>query len=138
MFNISLLLLDETDRKSIWFVGWDGGAVGSHQMLFLRGNDEKPHLALDPTLGIACLASFDEVASGKPVSPDSIVLIAANDQLKESRDAFVRALLEGKFRPSDLLYCFHSAEDLMLRYGNPFDWPTPAVVVLRNRHHPNT
>lgn len=132
-YYISLLLVDETDRRSISFIGWDGGAVGNHQMLFVGDKGKKPTLALDPTLGIACIADFDEVASGNPIPPDAVAIIGASAELKDSRQEFIRALLEGQFRPSDLLYYFHTAEDYLSRYGNPFDWPTPAVSVLRNR-----
>lgn len=133
-YYISRLLLGEADRKPLSFVGWDGGKVGNHQMLFLSNRDMAPHLAIDPTLGIACIASFDDIASGKPIPPDAIAIIGAREQLEDSRAVFIAALLEGQFRPSDLLYYFSSVEDYLTRYGNPFDWPTPAISVLRDRH----
>ncbi|MGF6311265.1 hypothetical protein ABIB82_005269 [Bradyrhizobium sp. i1.8.4] len=123
-YYISRLLLSEEDRKPLSFVGWDGGAVGNHQMLFLSEHGKMPHLAIDPTLGIACIATFDEIASGKPIPPDAIAIIGAREQLSASRLAFVTALLRGQFRPSQLLYYFPTGEDYLTRYGNPFDWPT--------------
>ncbi len=131
---ISGLMLDEIDRRPLSFVGWDGGAIGSHQMLLLGSREQTAGLMLDPTLGIASIASFDEIASGKPIARNSIAIIGATPQLADSREAFVTALLEGQCRPSDLLYYFHSAEDFLNRYGNPFDWPTPAVDVLRKHY----
>jgi hypothetical protein len=130
---IAGLMLDEIDRRPLGFVGWDGGAIGSHQMLLLGSREQTAGLMLDPTLGVASIASFDEIASGKPIARSSIAIIGATPQLADSRETFVTALLEGQCRPSDLLYYFHSAEDLLNRYGNPFDWPTPAVDVLRKR-----
>jgi len=133
-YYISRLVLSETDRKPLSFVGWDGGAIGNHQMLFLSDVGKAPHLAIDPTLGVACIASFNEIASGKPVPADAIAIIGATKQLDASRATFNTALLEGQFRPSDLLYYFPSAEDYLTRYGNPLDWPTPAISILRSRH----
>ncbi|MHC2338597.1 hypothetical protein [Bradyrhizobium sp. USDA 4454] len=133
-YYISRHLLSEADRKQLAFVGWDGGAVGNHQMLFLSERGKPPHLAIDPTLGIACIASFDDIASGKPIPPDAIAIIGATEQLSASRVVFVTALLQGQFRPSDLLYYFPTVEDYLTRYGNPFDWPTPAISVLRDRY----
>ncbi|WP_156928703.1 hypothetical protein [Bradyrhizobium sp. th.b2] len=133
-YYFSRLLLGEADRRPLSFVGWDGGAVGNHQMLFLSEPGKTPHLAIDPTLGIACIASFDDIASGKPVPPDAIAIIGATEQLNASRVVFITALLEGQFRPSDLLYYFPTVEDYLTRYGNPFDWPTPAISILRDRH----
>jgi hypothetical protein len=130
---ISLLLVDEVDRRPISFVGWDGGAIGNHQMLFIDGKG-KANLVLDPTTGFVCIASFDEVGSGKPIASDAIAIVGAKPELRNSRETYLRALLEGQFRPSDLLYYFHNAEDLLHRYGNPFDWPTPAVGLLRQRY----
>ncbi|MCP1968288.1 hypothetical protein AB7M49_005942 [Bradyrhizobium elkanii] len=133
-YYISRLLLSEEDRKPLSFVGWDGGAIGNHQMLFLSEHEKTPHLAIDPTLGIACIATFDEIASGKPIPPNAIAIIGAREQLSASRLAFVTALLRGQFRPSQLLYYFPTGEDYLTRYGNPFDWPTPAISILRDRH----
>jgi hypothetical protein len=133
-YYISRLLVSEADRKPLSFVGWDGGAVGNHQMLFLGDHGKTPHLAIDPTLGIACIASFDDIASGKPIPPEAIAIVGATEQLDASRVVFITALLEGRFRPSDLLYYFPTVEDYLTRYGNPFDWPTPAISILRDRH----
>ena len=130
---ISLLLIEEIDRRPISFVGWDGGAIGNHQMLFIDGKG-KANLILDPTTGFVCIASFDEVGSGKPIAPDAIAIVGARPELENSRETYLRALLEGQFRPSDLLYYFHTAEDFLNRYGDPFGWPTPAVGLLRQRY----
>ncbi len=131
---VSRLLISEADRKTLSFVGWDGGAIGNHQMLFLSEHGKAPHLAIDPTLAIACIASFDDIASGKPIPLDAIAVVGATRQLDTSRAAFIAALVQGQFRPSDLLYYFPSVDDYLTRYGNPFDWPTPAVSILRDRH----
>jgi hypothetical protein len=117
----------------IAFVGWDGGVIGNHQTLFIHLAQGRPGLMLDPTLGIACLASFDEVAAGKQLEPSAIAVIGATPQLDDSRDNFLRALLAGAFRPSDLLYYFQSAEDYLERYSDPLFWPTPAARLIRER-----
>lgn len=132
--HLSALLVPEVDRLRLAFVGWDGGVVGNHQMMIASSPRQMFDLALDPTLGLAFLATFDQIASGCPLAPGSILAINATAQLDASRAHFVRALLDGAFRPSDLLYYFDGVDHLLTRYGNPQDWPTPGAIAMRRRN----
>jgi hypothetical protein len=124
-------------QAKIAFIGWDGGRIGSHQMLFMRdrgaSNSDRPGLILDPTVGLVARSTFNMLASGQPVRADSILAINATDQLKDSRQQIFLAMVGGGFQPSDLLYYFESMEHLLTRYGHPQDWPTPGAEVWRRR-----
>ena len=88
------------------FVGWDGGAIGNHQMLFARNGSSGVPLLLDPTVGLAARATFDQIASGCPISRQVLLAINPKDELSGSRAHLAAAHGEGAFRPSDLLYYF--------------------------------
>src|SRR5262245_10147616 len=75
----------------------------------------------------------DFVASGKPVPADRIVLFMGREDLEDFERTVTTALVEGKCRPSDLLYYFEGIDHLMKRYGDPFSWPTPGARALRSR-----
>jgi hypothetical protein len=115
-------------------VGWEGGIVGNHQMLFLERGKDATALVLDPTLGLVALADFDTVASGKPVPAEHVVIFNGRDQVRALEDEVVAGLTYGLFRPSDLLYYFESLDHLMLRYGHPRIWPTPSGIRWRERN----
>jgi hypothetical protein len=89
----------------IQIAGFDGGAVGNHSQMFVPAY----RLLLDPTIGLVAIATFDEVLSGKIISADAIRVF----RVRESTDieAFAgkvhAALLEGKYKPSDILYFYH-------------------------------
>lgn len=131
---LSAFLIPEVDRVRLAFVGWDGGVVGSHQVLIAPSSQQSSDLALDPTLGLAFLATFNQIAAGCPLAPENILALNATAQLDASRAHFVRALLDGAFRPSDLLYYFDGVDHLLTRYGKPQDWPTPGAVAMRRRN----
>jgi hypothetical protein len=118
------------DEPNARFVGWEGGAVGNHQMLFLDRAGRRS-LLLDPTLGLIADVDFDTFASGKPIAPDRIVIFRKRDQVKGLERCVTGALTGGRCRPSDLLYYFEDLEHLMERYGDPYAWPTPGGAKWR-------
>lgn len=120
---------------NVAFVGWDGGAIGNHQILFAADPSQpgSPDLLLDPTVGLAALASFDTVASGRPISTGHILALNPCPSLEASRTQVASALARGAFRPSDLLYYFESIEQLLAKFGHPSSWPTPGAVAWRTR-----
>ncbi|WOH48416.1 hypothetical protein [Bradyrhizobium sp. sBnM-33] len=89
----------------IQIAGFDGGVIGNHSQMFVPAY----RLLLDPTIGLVAIATFDEVLSGKIISGDAIRVF----RVRESTDieAFAgkvhAALLEGKYKPSDILYFYH-------------------------------
>lgn|GEM_PF-7062994 len=131
--HLAARLIGTSDGVRMIFIGWDGGAVGSHQMVIVPSQGAGRDLVLDPVFGLAVLASFDQIASGAAVPAGDVIAVTPTAQLKDGRAHFARLLLEGGFRPSNLLYFFDGADHLLKRYGNPYDWPTPAAVILRSR-----
>jgi hypothetical protein len=132
------LLVPADVEARLRLVGWEGGVVGNHQMLFLEGRNDTTALVLDPTLGLVALADFDTVASGKPVAAEHIVVFDGREQVRFLEDEVVSGLIYGLFRPSDLLYYFESLDHLMLRYGHPRIWPTPSGIRWRERNPPES
>lgn len=131
--HIAEAILGYDVRISVAFVGWDGGAIGNHQTVFVRERDSGESLFLDPTVGLAALANYDHVASGRPVDPAAILAISPAPQLQSSREQVARALRDGSFRPSDLLYYFEGIDHFLNRFGSVDMWPTPGAVVCRER-----
>ena len=96
---------DTSASMDVAFVGWDGGAIGNHQMLFANDTSRKagPQLLLDPTVGLAARANFDQIASGQPLPRQNILALNATSELAASRQQIVSALDRGAFKPSDLM-----------------------------------
>jgi hypothetical protein len=82
-------------------------------------------------VGVFCRATFDEVASGKPLHPDRVVCFATREGESSFRDRVANAFVNGQFRPSELLFYFESMDHQLKRYGHPNDWPTPGAVTWR-------
>jgi hypothetical protein len=124
---------DPQRSRRVRFVGWEGGAIGNHQMLFLDRVSRDGSLLLDPTLGLVARADFDDVAAGVPASPRAMTLFTDRDDVKSLREAVIGALCEGRFRPSDLLYYFDGVEHLVRGFGEARRWPTPGACDWRSR-----
>lgn len=138
MHYLAKMCLSEAASPHPVFVGWDGGAVGNHQMVFL--SEVGADLLLDPTSGLAVQASFNHVAAGRPVAARDIVGTQPTKQLEAPRQDIVEAFRSGALRPSDLLYYFDSVDHLLNDFGHPRHWPTPGAVSWREqqrRLHPN-
>jgi hypothetical protein len=91
------------------FVAWRGKTMGGHGLLFLIRNDKKD-LFLDPTFGVIARASFDEVAGGKPIPMNKIREFGFRGHTEPSKRHVVRVLKEGRLKPSELLYYYHSVD----------------------------
>lgn len=123
------------------FVGFDGGAVGNHAQLFV--SSEKG-LLLDPTIGLVARISFDDLLRGKSLKGDEVILFRQHDdkQLDSFEKKVYGAILQGKYKPSDLLYFFYSLDDYLkfsdqikLLWDNDVNdlllrFPTPASKAL--------
>jgi hypothetical protein len=100
---------------SLVYVGFDGGAVGNHAEAFFE--DEGGAVFLDPTVGIAATVGFDDLVSGKMEGVRLIVDSRTPEPAVAPLHARVeKAVVQGGYRPSDLLYYFTSREDL-IRFG---------------------
>lgn len=121
---------------SVHFVGWQGGAFGNHSQIFTRNKESGSKLMLDPTVALVVLASFDDVASGKPIPPEHILDFShRNDQLGFKIRVF-DALLLGKTRPSDLLYYYENLDHFLGNAEYTDNYLTPGGVRLRHKYHP--
>ncbi|MFN7097381.1 MAG: hypothetical protein ACK4PR_07470 [Gammaproteobacteria bacterium] len=128
------LLLHPQNQMRINFVGWNNGAVGNHAQLFV---DSKIPLLIDPTIGLVAIASFNQVASGKPINPQNIVSIFKLKTLDPtSLPAFnkmvINALVMGQYKPSDLLYYFNTYQAYTSQKAVcTADWATPQISKLQ-------
>lgn len=133
--HIAQAVLDDPAGIRFAFVGWDGGAIGNHQMVFARNLPTGETLLLDPVVGLAAFTDYDHVASGRPIEPSAILAIEPTPQLQPSREHVARALRDGAFRPSDLLYYFDGISHLLERFSSVELWPTPGAMAWRDRNH---
>jgi hypothetical protein len=100
-------------------------------MAYRPGPEPRRALFLDPTVGLVARASFDEVAAGRPVGPDRVVVFGQREPEEPFRVRVGEAFGRGQFKPSDLLFFFESLDQQMTHYGHPTDWPTPGAVKWR-------
>ena len=91
------------ERTAFHFIGWDGGVVGNHQMQLIDCPDS-PNVLLDASVGLVAFADFLEVVSGKPVPAPLIKMRSPTSDIESLAAKVNRALLDGSFRFSDLLY----------------------------------
>jgi hypothetical protein len=113
------------------FVGWEGGAIGNHAQIFVVS----PHrsILLDPTIGIAAFTDFDSVASGRPLAKSAVVDFSTRNDLAEYKAHITGALVQGTYKPSDLLYYYADFADYTAPQTNFEGWPTPGAYALRSR-----
>ena len=128
-----VLRADAAETARLRVVGWDGPAMGNHQMLFLDRPEGGRSLLLDPTVGLIGDTGFDTVAAGRPVPAGRLVKFRVRGGIEEFEALVVGALLGGRVRPSELLYYFDGFDHLLGRYGHPRDWPTPGACAWRAR-----
>jgi hypothetical protein len=106
--------------------GFEGGVLGNHAQLFYSRADV--HLLLDPTIALVALVDFDSLLSGKPVAGRFIRHFYARDELQGLLVSAIHALLNGKYRPTDLLYYFDSLD----HFNERTKWyPTPGGAYQR-------
>lgn len=133
--HIAQAVLEAPAEIRFAFVGWDGGAIGNHQMVFARNLRTGENLLLDPAVGLAAFTDYDHVASGRPIDAAAILAISPTPQLQPSREHVARSLRDGAFRPSDLLYYFDGISHLLERFSSVELWPTPGAMAWRDRNH---
>ncbi|MGC5324926.1 stalk domain-containing protein [Brevibacillus sp. SYSU BS000544] len=120
------------------FVGWYGGAVGDHAQLITVDKTTGISLLLDPTIGLIAKASYNEILSGKPIKIKDIVISASRPEPKELGGFTKRvadALIEGKYKPTDIYYFFENVDQFFNVAGKMRTWPpdyvTPGASVYR-------
>lgn len=117
-------ILRPKSSAKIRMVGWNGGVIGNHAQLLTEGTGMP--LLLDPTVGLAAEATFDQVMQGDAVGAIRTWTVREEtSDLAGFRKTVVEALEKGRYKPSDLLYYIGSAlswpEVLQMRSG----WATP-------------
>lgn len=141
--------LEPEAARHLSLVGFHGGAVGNHVQILLRG--PKRTLLADPSAGLAAFTTFDELLQGKPVAEPDVLLFFSekvNGELRGHSRQVREALVQGKYRPSDLLYVYRSRRDWLAaasRWDKYSDFlrhlPTPAgqsCYASWLRGHPDT
>lgn len=100
------------DDKDMRIMGFEGGAVGNHAQIYYQRGEVR--LLLDPTIGMVARAtSFDDMLSGKAISREDIRWFPREEAGEVKFSVLViDAVLEGKYRPSDLLYYFESTRQM--------------------------
>src|SRR5579859_1549410 len=104
--------------RSVQACGWNGGAVGNHCQMFAVDTASGDSIMCDPTIGLVVHgASFNSVLQGKPVNAGKMVSML--DAYGGSAPAVAysptvkTALLNGAYRPSDLMYYCTSKEKMI-------------------------
>lgn len=117
-------------------VGWNGGAVGNHAQMFCNkaagsnGNGGGKWV-VDATVGVlVCGFGFDEVASGVPVTDPYFASFhslcgRSGGVTEDYHSMVVKALRNGAYRPSDLLYYYVDLERYIAPVPDFRDWMTP-------------
>lgn len=96
---------------NVYFVGWNAGAVGNHQQVFVP-NAGIP-LLLDPTVGIVAEATFNQVASGKAIKKNHILDFYTRNDLQSYHKKVTQALSDGLYQPDDLLFFYRHYKTMM-------------------------
>jgi hypothetical protein len=124
MLTVRLFRLLQVQIKlSAAFVGWDGDAVGNHVQLFVTGGSFG--ILVDPTVGIVAKTTFDDVARGAPVPQSSLADFYFRPDIAAFHARVRSALLNGDFRPHNILYYYTSVEAFVTGEKYENYWPTP-------------
>lgn len=118
-------LLRPHSKLDIDMVGWERGPVGNHAQIVV--NHDRVPLMLDPTVGLIAKISFDDLASGKKVEEDDLLILSRRDDPPGFRDRVRDAVLFGGYRPSHILYYFSDVDDYPTALATVNKWPTPAI-----------
>lgn len=130
--NYAILMGYLVPKANLHYVGFDGGAVGNHAQVFY--SKEKMNLLIDPTIGVFAFISFNELLKGRKI--DSNLIFSFYDYSNPDLDIFhtnvLKALQNGEYQPSDLLYYFDNLEHFIYP-GNYDRYITPGGRSLRLR-----
>lgn len=102
-------LTADTTAAETHFVGWEGGAIGNHGQMIVTELGQWSVL-IDPTIAVVAAIEFDTIVQGTPSG--TLVDFSTRQELGTFHTNVVTALLEGRYRSSDLLYYFEEHEQL--------------------------
>jgi hypothetical protein len=131
-------ILAPARKDAMIAVGVDGGVVGNHAQVIFRLADGREVLA-DPTVGLFADESFNDLFSGRHV-----MHMHKDPATDEFGERVYRAIADGGYRPSDILYYSRGLKDYLAfsdRVAPAFikgsipeivsHYPTPAAEALR-------
>lgn len=114
-------------------IGWNGGAVGNHAQLFASVPGSGGWI-VDPTVGVVVCGNYDYnwVAQGKPINSLYMAQPAGvqRDPIPGYTQKIKDALLNGSYRPKDLMYYFWSFDQWIKEGGSSLNWCTPGAEIL--------
>ncbi|AZW42783.1 hypothetical protein CWR61_04265 [Bordetella bronchiseptica] len=118
-------------EKGIRPIGMDGGAVGNHaQIMYKSGNNR---LLLDPTTGVVAATTFNKLMSGQPVPEEQVRVFRVKARTIEPfRDKVYRAVVDGGYLPSDLMYMHESLWEMKTK-GSSSVYFTPGGITVRKK-----
>lgn len=112
-------------------VGFDGGAVGNHAQLLFSSAGK--HWILDPSVGLIAQTSFNALLRGEPVPASKIRIFSIRAKtLGGFRKTVYRAVLKGRYLPSDFMYLHDSLAE-QKRGGGLSAYYTPGGLHARTR-----
>lgn len=139
LFNI----LRPNPVTNIAAVGWHNGPIGNHAQMHCHKNGDANGAnggfwLVDPTVGIMlCGWGFDGVARGLPVGSNTQYLKSfhadcgrAGSVTQWLHDAVRNALINGRYRPSQLLYYYVDLDRFINPVPDKADWMTPQGSAL--------
>lgn len=131
-------------EERLTYVGFDGGRIGNHAQAFVI--DGASSVLLDPTVGIVAHIGFDDLLMAHKLTPSNVLVDSRppENAIAPLRANVLSAVLDGGYRPSDLLYYLKSVESMIAFsdhagvYWEPekynlllLHYPTPGAVALR-------
>ena len=100
------------DSVHLPIVGFDGPSLLNYCFLFIIRSDHKD-VIVDPTTCAVIRVNFDDFLSGRPIEADKIKRFNSRNVKKSFWKRLSDTLLNGKLRPSELLYYFHSVDGMI-------------------------
>lgn len=110
-------------------IGVNGGAVGNHAQMMISAGPQGS-LLLDPTIGLIARTNFNDLFRGVPIAPTSIASFERYnaDSLDSFRATVRGALINGSYRPGDLLYYVKTLDTYTTTMPPIASWLTPQAA----------
>ncbi len=99
--------------ERLTYVGFDGGKIGNHAQAFVINGPSS--VLLDPTVGIVAQIGFDDLLMAHKPAPSHVLVDsrAPEPTLMQFHATVLSAVLEGGYKPSDMLYYLKSIENMI-------------------------
>lgn len=118
--------LSPNSSANLGMVGWYNGHAGRSSQIMISLPGEARSFLFDAMYGVAALVGgLNELAAGEAVPLESRHLFYVDGALSSGQMQITRALDEGRFRGSDLLYWFATPNDVEFFMNDQPNWATP-------------